>query len=162
MAKELSARETLFCTYYALDRCGREAAAKSGYRNPERAALRLLRRHDVQNRIAALEKERTDAQAEVRAGYRRLAFGCVSDAVRLLTLDEEEPADLEEMDLFLVSELKRPRGGGLEIKFFDRLKALERLEALAAREPNENAAAFYAALGGAAQQSEGAEDANGA
>ena len=32
------------------------------------------------------------------------------------------------MDLFLVSEIKRPKDGSMEIKFFDRLKALEKLE----------------------------------
>ena len=31
------------------------------------------------------------------------------------------------MDLFLVSEIKRPKDGSMEIKFFDRLKALEKL-----------------------------------
>ena len=33
------------------------------------------------------------------------------------------------MDLFLVSEIKRPKDGSMEIKFFDRLKALEKLGA---------------------------------
>lgn len=27
----------------------------------------------------------------------------------------------------MVSDIKRPKGGGLEVKFFDRLKALDRL-----------------------------------
>lgn len=31
------------------------------------------------------------------------------------------------MDLFNISEIKRKKGGDIEIKFFDRLKALERL-----------------------------------
>ena len=35
---------------------------------------------------------------------------------------------LRNMDLFLVSEIKKPRDGNMEIKFFDRLKALEKLE----------------------------------
>ncbi len=149
MAKELSAKETLFCTYYHLNRCGREAAAKSGFRAPERTALRLLRRKDVQNFIKRLDAQKTDRQAEVLAGYRRLAFGCVNDAVRLLQSGDEIGAIApDELDLFLVSELKRPKGGGLEIKFFDRLKALERLEQLANREPDARAAAFFAALGG--------------
>ena len=33
------------------------------------------------------------------------------------------------MSLFLVSEIKRPKDGSMEIKFFDRLKALEKLGA---------------------------------
>ena len=31
------------------------------------------------------------------------------------------------MDLFNISEIKRKKGGDIEIKFFDRIKALERL-----------------------------------
>jgi hypothetical protein len=38
---------------------------------------------------------------------------------------------MESLELFNVSEIKKPKGGGIEIKFFDRLKALEHLEALA-------------------------------
>ena len=150
MAKTLSDRERLFCTYYHLGRCGREAAAKCGYRAPERTALRLLRRKEVKDCIDRLDRDSTDRQAEVLAGYRRLAFGCVNDAVRLLQSgDNMEELAPDELDLFLVSELKRPKGGGLEIKFFDRLKALERLEALSKSEPDARAAAFFAALGAA-------------
>ena len=35
---------------------------------------------------------------------------------------------LGQMDLFMISEIKRPKDGAMEIKFFDRLKALEKLE----------------------------------
>ena len=31
-------------------------------------------------------------------------------------------------DLYNVAEIRRPRGGGMEIKFFDRIKALQCLE----------------------------------
>ena len=159
MAKKLSDKETLFCTYYHLGRCGREAAAKSGYRAPERTALRLLRRKEILACIRQMDAETTDRQAEVLAGYRRLAFGCVNDAVRLLQ-SGDEPGELapDKRDLFLVSELKRPKGGGLEIKFFDRLKALERLEQLANREPSAQAAAFFAALSGGGKPAENSDD----
>lgn len=43
-------------------------------------------------------------------------------------MDSPSKAQLENMDLFLVSEIKRPKDGAMEIKFFDRLKALEKLE----------------------------------
>ena len=61
-------------------------------------------------------------------GYQRLAFGNIADAVSLLYMENPSRADLSEMDLFLVSEIKRPKDGSMEIKFFDRLKALEKLE----------------------------------
>ena len=55
-----------------------------------------------------------------------LATGKVNDAVSLLFMSSEEAAQaLPKLNLFNVSDIKIPRGGGMEIKFFDRLKALE-------------------------------------
>lgn len=62
------------------------------------------------------------------AGYYRLAFGGVSDALRLLYMDNPDGEQLAKMDLFMISEIKKPKDGMLEIKFFDRLRALEKLE----------------------------------
>lgn len=62
----------------------------------------------------------------VESGYKRIAFGDISDAVRLAFCDEEDAnRDFSGLDLFSVAELKRPRGGGIEIKFYDRVKALQ-------------------------------------
>lgn len=69
-----------------------------------------------------MEKSRRD---EVLEGYRRIAFGDVTDPVRLLFCEELTPRTLRTMDLFNVSEIKRPKGGGMEIKFFDRIRALQ-------------------------------------
>lgn len=81
-------------------------------------------------------REKKSIRQEYTEGLRHLAFGEIQDAVRLLYAPEEQilPA-LGEMDLFNIS----------EIKFFDRLKALEKLQALEAAEGN-TAAAFYQAL----------------
>ena len=91
-------------------------------------------------------RKKKSIRQEYTEGLRHLAFGEIQDAVRLLYAPEEQilPA-LGEMDLFNISEIKRPKGGGMEIKFFDRLKALEKLQALEAAEGN-TAAAFYQAL----------------
>ena len=51
----------------------------------------------------------------------------ISDAVSLLFLDSPTKEQLQKMDLLLVSEIKKPKDGALEIKFFDRFKALEKL-----------------------------------
>ena len=61
-------------------------------------------------------------------GYRRLAFGGTADAVSLLYRDNPTAEELSELDLFRVAEIKKPKDGSIEIKFFDRLKALEKLE----------------------------------
>lgn len=64
----------------------------------------------------------------VKAGLERLAFGNCNDAVVLAFADELPPTDvISGLDLFNVSEIKRDKGGGVEIKFFDRLKAIEKL-----------------------------------
>ena len=128
--KELTSKEKLFCTYYSLGRNGREAAVKSGYMFPEKTAVRLLRRRDIAEETARLDKQREATEKDIAIGYQRLAFGCISDAVCLLFSDEVSREEIEKMDLFNVSEIKRKKGGDIEIKFFDRLKALEKLSEL--------------------------------
>lgn len=56
-----------------------------------------------------------------------LATGKCNDCVRLVL--EEEPS-WEELDLSLLSEVKRAKGGVVEVKLLDRLKALAQLSAL--------------------------------
>jgi len=146
MKKTLSAKEELFCTYYCLDRNGREAAAKSGYRSPQRSAAKLLRRKDISAFIKAADEKAKRKSEDIAAGYYRLAFGCIADAVKLLFCDEIGEEELEKADLFSVSEIKRAKGGGIEIKFFDRLKALEKLEGLCLSDSNASAKAFYSAI----------------
>ena len=63
-------------------------------------------------------------------GFRRLAFGDIRDAVKLLFCDELNPRALHNMNLFAVSEIRRPKGGGMEIRFFDRIESLRLLSEL--------------------------------
>lgn len=69
-----------------------------------------------------MEKERKEEALE---GFRRIAFGDVRDPVRLLFCDDVSSRTLNAMDLFSIAEIKRPKGGGMEIKFWDRIRALE-------------------------------------
>ena len=50
------------------------------------------------------------------------------------------------MDLFAVSEIKCGKNG-VEIKFFDRLKALEKLETLTQRSESDKAKELFSAIG---------------
>ena len=43
-------------------------------------------------------------------------------------------------------EIKKPKGGGLEIKFFDRLKALEKLSAICENGDESSSMPFYEAI----------------
>jgi len=94
-------------------------------------------------------RKRTAAQLreEVTEGYRRLALGSSNDALKLLFLEEPTGEELAGLDLFNVSDIKRPKNGGMEIKFFDRCQALTRLEAMSqAAEGMDGAKHFYDAL----------------
>ncbi len=113
---------------------------------PERSALRLLRRTDIAQEIARIDKQRETTQNDIAIGYQRLAFGCISDAVCLLFSDEVSREEIEKMDLFNISEIKRKKGGDIEIKFFDRLKALEKLQDTYAVSAKAEESSLYSAI----------------
>lgn len=145
MEENLSSREKLFCTYYSLNRNAREAAAKSGYRFAEKTAVKLLKREEILREIEKLDNLRKSTTTDIAAGYYRLAFGCVSDAISLIFCEDEIPENFEKLDLFNVADIKRQKNGCIEIKFFDRLKALEKLENLCTS-VGETGSSFYTAI----------------
>lgn len=142
---KLTRKEQLFCLYYAQDRNGRQAAAKAGYKSPQIASTHLLDRKDIRDAIAENTSKTEPFAAEIRAGYRKLAFGSVADALRLV-FGDVPPERMDALDLFNVSEIKKPKDGALEIKFFDRLKALEHLQQLEGGGGSDPALPFYEAL----------------
>lgn len=147
--KELTSKEKLFCTYYSLNRNPREAAVKSGFMFPEKSALRLLKRKEVNEEISRIDKQRRATDNDVALGFARLAFGCVSDAITLIFKDDVSESDIEKMDLFNIAEIKRKKGGDIEIKFFDRLKALEKLTGITSVTSEKESSIFSAIEKGA-------------
>lgn len=130
--KKLRGKTDRFCYYYHLLRNGKEAAVKAGFFPvlAESAAGKLLQRADVWDEIRALDeaREKRAIKRDAVAGLQRLAFGSVNDSVSLLFLSEEKLDQvLQTLDFFPISEIKKPKENMLEIKFFDRLKALEKL-----------------------------------
>lgn len=119
----LTKRENEFCRYYADCKNSREAAARAGFAFPERSGVRLLAKESVKHEVERLVADGRSFSSAAD-GLRKLAFGSVTDAVKL-ALGVDVP-DLESLDLFMVSEIKRTEKG-VELKFFDRLKALEAL-----------------------------------
>ena len=81
-------------------------------------------RKSVAKRVSEMEKE------TAKEGFRRLAFGSIKDAVRLILCEKVNPQLLRNMDLFSVSEIRRSKNGDIEIRFFDRMEALQRLSEL--------------------------------
>ncbi len=86
-----------------------------------------IRRQDVTRRLA------------------ELAFGKANDCVKLAM---EEDICLDNLDLSLLSEVKRNEKGTVEIKLIDRLRALEQLAQTAGEEKTEVDAFLQALQGG--------------
>lgn len=126
--KENSLKEAFCCNYVLLGNV-EEAALKAGFpkENALAEGMKCLRSGQCRKRIAEMRGLLADSE-NIIAGLKRLAFGSCSDAVYLVFADELPPAEvISRLDLFNVSEIKRVKGGGVEVKLFDRLKALEKL-----------------------------------
>ena len=82
---ELTSREKRFCEVYSLGGDAAAAAVDAGYDMPEKAGVSLLSRDDINNEVSRLyEKRLRNARQKAYAGYERIAFGSVNDAVRLV------------------------------------------------------------------------------
>ncbi len=142
----LTPRELRFCACYADSGDSVHSALSAGYSHPEESSAALLIREDINQEIARIYSARSrNCRQRARAGYERLAFGNITDAVRLMFETELSGVALESYDLFNVAEIKRPREGAMEIRFFDRIKALEKLEA-SDEGAEKNVSEFYRAL----------------
>lgn len=62
---------------------------------------------------------------EILRQVEELALSRINDAVRLAFLSGEDPAEIDKLDLTSVTEFKRNKDGGVELKFVDRLSALQ-------------------------------------
>lgn len=118
-----------FCCYYVMLGDVIESAVRAGFSRNDALTegIKLLESENCRKIISRLKNTLSDS-GNVSAGLKRLAFGNCSDAVYLVFADELPPPNvIERLDLFNVSEIKRVKGGGVEVKLFDRLKALEKL-----------------------------------
>ena len=136
-----AARRRAFCRWYAVlgDPC--EAAVRAGYpqETAAAAAAELLAKPSCRRELAAAGSlSALSVRQLVIAGLKRLAFGRTNDAFRLLLTDA--PAEIGELDLFPVSAVRRDKNGSVELRFFDRQKALEQLLVCAAEEESQAAA----------------------
>lgn len=144
----LSQRERKFCCHYVNSGNVEESASIAGYKvDPQSVGERLLVRNDVNALIEKMyAQKKKNLPYRAYSGYERLAFGNITDAIRLLYSDgAPEIRSITKMDLFNISEIKRPRDGSMEIKFFDRIRALEKLQQMDFPDSNSNLS-FYNAL----------------
>ncbi|MBR0483395.1 MAG: hypothetical protein IJJ69_01270 [Oscillospiraceae bacterium] len=100
--------------------------------------------------------KKSDTQ-RVIDGLKKLAFGKVNDAVSLVFAEDMPPPEiLANMQLFNISSVKRVKGGGVEVQFFDRQKALEKLYEYALS--NQNGKISESLLKALADSSQGDDD----
>ena len=146
---KLTAREREFCLSFM-----QSGERRAGFRNPDSEGERLLCNEKIcaeLERLSELRGRLLSAMSVI--GYQRLAFGSAADAASLLFEENPSREALGKMDLFLVSEIRRPKDGAMEIKFFDRARALEKLASLSME--RESSGSLYDAIGSVAERSEG-------
>lgn len=145
--KRLTKKERLFCGCYV--ECGNaeEAARKAGFtKEKDTIGAELLCREHIMDEISRLLSKRDEIlRHRVQCGYERLVFANLADSVKLLFMQEPDLCELDGLDLFNISEIRRPKDGMIEIKFYDRLRALEKMAGLQEQKGSE-AVPFYKAL----------------
>ena len=140
--KKLTKKEKAFCRGF-LER-GSIAEAES-FAGMSKGGSELICRDDILEEIERLSQLQNKSLKQLaRSGLKRLAMGNIADAVSLISMKDYDSETLKNMDLFMVSEIKRSEKGQIEIKFFDRFKALEKLNDDC--ENLENTTPFYDAL----------------
>jgi len=152
MISKLKQKEQLFCYYYAkLQNC-KESAIKAGYGvfSAEKQGDRLLQRADIAKAIKTFQQETEyeSLKQSVIAGLQRLAFANTNDSIKLILNGKEELNQLiDKLDLFHIAEIKMPKENAIEIKFFDRFKAFERLlEIVNLQDDKQTSSGFFSAL----------------
>lgn len=151
MKEELSAKDKLFCHYFVWLGNAKEAAIKAGYSFvfADSTAAKLLENKKITAYIKKITNTQKNEAVELaKTGLHRLCFGCINDAAILAANYEKLSAeDILALDLFNVSEMKRLKDGCFEIKFFDRIKAFEKLLEIGNSQDDGNKISeFYSAL----------------
>ncbi len=144
--KLLNKKELAFCYQYIKTGNAREAAWLAGYKNnPEQKGIDLISKNKISEKIERIyQDKKKNLIYKATTGYERLAFGNISDSIKLLFPENLSRRDLEKMDLYNISEIKKSKDGATEIKFFDRLKALEKLEQVDMEQKGDKDPFYYA------------------
>lgn len=153
--KKLNKKEKAFCKCFidtgSIAEAEKFANVKDG--------SKLLGDSDIVQEIERLSKLQCQGMNVLaRAGLKRLALGGISDAVSLIYMDKPDRERLRDMDLFMISEIRRQKDGHMEIKFFDRFKALDKL--IQNSETADTSVPFYDALMMGAKSVEGVSNDN--
>ena len=118
-----------FAKMFVRTRNGSETAVRLGAEPSQAKQIEAdyLANKAVKREIRKLDKEDVQTLCYVKTGLSRLAFGSINEAAALVFSEEPTREEILRADLFNVAELKKVKGGGVEMKFFDRQRALEKL-----------------------------------
>ena len=120
-------KEKDFCRRLALCADPMRAVREAGFRHPEQSLCKLMVREDIAEEVKRLSRNMRSVYESIAVcGLYKLAYGGTGDALTLLYGDSFTADQLREMDLSRVSEIKRT-DKGVEIKFCDRVKAVDKL-----------------------------------
>lgn len=123
-------KEKEFCRLTAI--CGdpARAAREAGIKSAKKWQ-RLVCRADIAAEIGRnAEALRAVYRHTAMCGLYRTALSNPCDALKLLYHEDPTDAELETLDLSSVAEIKRTKDKSMEIKFFDRVKAADKLNEL--------------------------------
>lgn len=124
-------KEMAFCRLTAVTGNPHTAAVRAGYRRPDEAWPELIARRDIADEIGRVTREVSKVFRDtLMCAALRLTAADNNDAVKLVYREQVSDDELREMDLSGIAEIKRTKDKSVEIKFFDRLKALDRLSEL--------------------------------
>ena len=145
--KRLTQKEKQFCFFYVNTGNIEESAYKAGYgKKSKKYGSKLIRREEINLEIEKLyEQKKKNLLYMACSGYERLAFGNITDAIKLVFAGNIDLLKIDEMDFFNVSEIKKLKDGAMEVKFFDRIKALEKLQQMNFSDQKQ-ALSFYNAI----------------
>ena len=152
-----SLQKRLFALFYAGLKNPKEAALKVGFseEEAEKKGRELLSSKAVRRMVRRFSSDGLSGEESVIVGLTRLAFGEVNALCEVILSDDASAHDLKRLNLFNVSEIKKVKGGGVEVKLFDRQKALEKLLEIYEKSRSElTAEQFLSGLDEAAKASE--------
>ena len=124
-------KEKEFCRLMSIGGDPERAARDAGYKHPAQCWPRLLCREDIAAQIRSNTKALCAVFRDTAVcGLYRVALGNPSDALKLLYRENPSDEELDALELSSVAEIKRTKDKSMEIKFFDRVKAADKLNEL--------------------------------
>lgn len=142
-SEDIGAKKRAFCRAYLETMDPAVAAGRSGIADGYAA----LESKTVQRTLQRMRAVGGDVRREdVIRRLCALAFAPVNDAIRLAYLDDPGEAAVARLDLSPVAEFRRNSAGSVEVRFVDRIKALDTLYGLLGGADGDEAADFLRAL----------------